>query len=204
MNAHTEPGAAHAYNLLFYRHSPVRQAGLCYGQSQHQTVDSPDAVKGAFLLAYERWRAARGESSERVHLWSSPARRCEAPASLIADHLRLTLTVDPRVYELSFGDWEGLTWAQIEERDPERFQTWMDNWKTASPPRGESLSTFQGRVSAWWRELDPQALNILIGHAGVWRASLVHHKLKTWDEAMSAPVPHTTLLHMSAHQTYPT
>ena len=206
--------------LLFFRHSPVTSHGVCYGQSEQQTTDTADVVADLFLKAYQAHNLHRnleiqsqgqsqGQSQDQregdgegisraltqdICIWSSPAPRCERPATLIARRLSLGLKVDARLFEINFGAWEGLTWDEIERAYPQKFQHWMDHWKTAAPPRGESVSQFQSRVCDWLTHLDPECVHIIIGHAGVLRALHVALQLKTWDEAMSMSAPHLTLL----------
>ena len=169
--------------LLFFRHSPVRRKGICYGQSVQETEDRPKQVAAHFLDIYQRWLVEREQSNGLPHtrpwqLWSSPAPRCREPAQLIADQLELDLCVDPRLYELSFGDWEGRSW---------------EDWQTAAPPNGESLPVFEDRIITWYQALNPELHHLLIGHAGVWRAILVHAHQLSWDEEMSRPVQHMEL-----------
>ena len=191
-----------APHILFFRHSPVIQSGLCYGQSTQETQHQASAVAERFLSAYAEWCAL--QRSEAPHLvkrpitlWSSPAPRCQAPARLIAEGLGCPLRVDHRLYELSFGAWEGRAWSELEASEPEALQRWMDNWKTVAPPGGEDLPSFEARVVEWRAQLEGEALHILIGHAGIFRALMVNLQLKTWEEAMSLAVSHLELLHLS-------
>ena len=43
---------------------------------------------------------------------------------------------------------------------------WMADWRTRSPPGGESVAAFCERVAAWWWDLDPDN-HFLMAHAGV-------------------------------------
>ena len=189
------------YPLLFFRHSPVKQSGVCYGQSKQAIQHSAEEVSSIFIKAYQHWKTIQGapladEPSIAMHIWTSPSPRCHAPAKQIAEDLNLMYEIDPRLYELSFGDWEGLSWSDIEQTDPIQFQKWMDHWKTEAPPNGETLKTFQRRILEWQVELNPQTQHCVVGHAGVLRSLLVNMKLMTWDEAMSLSIPHMKLLQL--------
>ena len=192
-----DPTSTH---ICFFRHSPVKRQGVCYGQSQQDTIHTAEAVAEIFMQKY-RIRGQKDDASgvtqslrSRVCLWSSPAPRCRLPAILIAQRLDLNMKVDSRLFEMHFGVWEGRTWEEIERTAPEAFQHWMDHWKTEAPPHGESLRQFQDRVKAWFIELDPRLTHILMGHAGVLRALQVVYLQKTWDEAMSMSIPHLELI----------
>ena len=182
-------------DLLFFRHSPVRRKGICYGQSVQETEDRPEQVAARFLDLYQRWLVEReqGGARPRTQIWSSPAPRCREPAQLIADRLKLDLRVDPRLYELSLGDWEGRTWDDLEHEAHAPLHHWMRHWQTASPPNGESLPAFEERIFAWYQMLCPELHHVLIGHAGVWRAILVHAHQLSWDDEISRPVGHMEL-----------
>ena len=56
---------------------------------------------------------------------------------------------DPTLMELSFGDWEGLTWAEVEARHPEGAKArTADKWNFA-PPNGESYAMLCKRLQLW-------------------------------------------------------
>ena len=180
-------------SVLFFRHSPVIEKGLCYGQSDHETEHSALEVAHLFSRTELLTLNESDLSYDHIQLWSSPAVRCAEPARMISLQQHWTLMIDPRLYELSFGKWEGLTWEEIERRDKIAFHQWMAHWKTKSPPQGECLEELSQRVGEWYKQLPSNTLHILIGHAGVWRALLVLSKQLSWDEAMSVEVPHLTL-----------
>ncbi len=51
--------------------------------------------------------------------------------------------------ELTFGEWEGLTWAEVEARDAAGVMAReKDKW-TFAPPGGESYAELAERLSAW-------------------------------------------------------
>jgi probable phosphoglycerate mutase len=51
--------------------------------------------------------------------------------------------------ELTFGDWEGLTWPEVEARYPERAaERAKDKW-TFTPPKGESYAALALRLTPW-------------------------------------------------------
>ena len=187
--------------LLFFRHSPVVKKGICYGQSEQVTQDNATTVADLFIRFYKEYCTQQNHNHEttkvldkKTIIWSSPAPRCLEPAQLIAQTLHVPLNIDPRLYELSFGLWENLSWDEIELQYKDEFHQWMEHWKVLPPPQGESLTQFQQRIVEWQKELDPQCIHILIGHAGVWRAIQVYTQSKTWDDAMSMKVPYLELI----------
>jgi probable phosphoglycerate mutase len=90
--------------------------------------------------------AARAPSfGEVAAVWSSPLRRAYDTAAAIADALGLEVRVDERLAECDFGEWEGLTFAEISERAGDLLSEWMGDADVA-PPGGESFATVTRRV----------------------------------------------------------
>jgi probable phosphoglycerate mutase len=79
---------------------------------------------------------------------TSPLSRCTRTAELIAAELGgVDVTVMPDLIECDFGEWEGLTFAEAQERDPAAMQAWLDSTRVA-PPGGESFEAVAKRVQA--------------------------------------------------------
>jgi broad specificity phosphatase PhoE len=75
---------------------------------------------------------------------------------------------DPTLMELSFGDWEGLTWPEIEARDPAGLRAReADKWNFA-PPNGESYAMLCDRLRPWVAARSGDAF--VASHGGVARA----------------------------------
>ena len=74
----------------------------------------------------------------------------------------------PMLMELTFGDWEGLTWPEVERQDAARARAReADKWNFA-PPRGESYAMLADRVRPWLDALEGDCL--IASHGGVARA----------------------------------
>ncbi|ORA11897.1 bifunctional RNase H/acid phosphatase [Mycobacterium arosiense] len=93
--------------------------------------------------AAARYLAQRGGISA---VFASPLQRAYDTAAAAAKALGLDVTVDDDLIETDFGAWEGLTFAQAAERDPELHGRWLRDTGTA-PPGGESFDTVAERVS---------------------------------------------------------
>ena len=78
--------------------------------------------------------------------------------------------VDERLKELSFGDWEGLTWRELRRRDPAiAARRQRDKWGLV-PPGGESYAMLAERVAPALAELTRDA--VIVSHGGIARVSL--------------------------------
>lgn len=58
-------------------------------------------------------------------VYASPLSRAFGTAEAIAAHLNVNVRADERLLERAFGQWEGLTRAQIQEQWPEKFHAWV-------------------------------------------------------------------------------
>ena len=72
-------------------------------------------------------------------------RRAAATAAIAATELGLTAVTDDDLRETDFGEWEGLTLAEIQQRWPAAAAAWQHNPRQA-PPGGESFADTARRV----------------------------------------------------------
>jgi alpha-ribazole phosphatase len=104
--------------------------------------------------------------------YSSDLRRCQETLSYILPNSRVIL--DQRLRELNFGDWEGKTYETL--KDDERYQQWVVNWESLSPPKGESGQTFQARLQSFLTDLTAswekkkRRKVLIVTHGGVIRS----------------------------------
>ncbi len=79
---------------------------------------------------------------------TSPLSRCTATAEAIAAALGgIPVRVEPDLIECDFGEWEGLTYADIRARWPDRLAAWEHSAGVA-PPGGESFDQVTVRTRA--------------------------------------------------------
>jgi ribonuclease H / adenosylcobalamin/alpha-ribazole phosphatase len=76
---------------------------------------------------------------------TSPLQRAYDTAEAAAKALGIDVTVDADLIETDFGAWEGLTFGEAAERDPELHRRWLRDTAVA-PPDGESFDTAAERV----------------------------------------------------------
>ncbi|TIS73352.1 MAG: histidine phosphatase family protein, partial [Mesorhizobium sp.] len=77
---------------------------------------------------------------------------------------------DPRLVEMSFGDWQGFTFPELEARHlGSRRERGFDKWNFLPPGEGaESYQMLLERVKPWFDALDRQT--VCVTHGGVVRA----------------------------------
>lgn len=96
-------------------------------------------------------RAVHGTEAVAAAL-SSPLRRARQTAEPVAEVLGAALDLHEALVETDFGAWDGLTFAEARERDPELHGRWLGD-ETVPPPGGESFARVGQRVAALRDEL---------------------------------------------------
>ena len=76
---------------------------------------------------------------------TSPLQRAYDTAATAAKALGLDITVESDLIETDFGAWEGLTFGEAAERDPELHRRWLRD-TGVRPPDGESFDSVAERV----------------------------------------------------------
>ncbi|TNM48307.1 bifunctional RNase H/acid phosphatase [Nocardioides albidus] len=107
---------------------------------------------------------------------ASPVRRTRETADIIAASLDLAVEEEPAFAEMEFGEWDGLSFTEVAERDKERLDAWFSDM-AAPPPGGESFVTVQERVLAGLaRLLDDHAGRtvVLVSHVTPIKTLVAH------------------------------
>jgi len=119
---------------------------------------------------------ARRLSDEPIDaIYASDLQRAWETAEAIAGLHGLAVQPEPRLREIAFGDWEGLTTGEIEEASPGSIVAWRDDPRHSPPPGGECLDQVMGRVGAAVADIaaDHQDETVLVvAHGGTLRVLL--------------------------------
>ncbi|MCA1899194.1 MAG: alpha-ribazole phosphatase [Chloroflexi bacterium] len=87
-------------------------------------------------------------------VYSSDLQRAAETANIICkSEWNSDLHPDPRLREVNFGDWEGLTYEEIKAKHPEALAAWEADIFKYAPPNGETLEGLALRVQAALGEL---------------------------------------------------
>jgi probable phosphoglycerate mutase len=106
--------------------------------------DVPLSTDGTRQAKAAACRLATGTPIDAVV--SSPLQRAVATAAIAARELDLTTAVDDDLRETDFGEWDGFTLEEIEQRWPEAVEVWRSDPEQA-PPGGESFAATAHRVN---------------------------------------------------------
>ena len=79
---------------------------------------------------------------------TSPLRRTRESADILAEVLGKPVEVEDGVAEAAFGIWDGLTFADARELDPDTFDKWIVSTDMPAGGHGESLVEVEKRVAA--------------------------------------------------------
>lgn len=114
-----------------------------------------------------------GLAREDLHWVASPLGRATETLDLVRSAAGLEpggYAHDRRLMELTFGEWEGLTWPEVKARAP-HAANWRegDKWNFV-PPGGESYQMLADRVWPWLHERNTET--IVATHGGVARVLL--------------------------------
>ncbi|MFT3661915.1 MAG: histidine phosphatase family protein [Gordonia sp. (in: high G+C Gram-positive bacteria)] len=135
---------------------PTRLLLLRHGQtplsverrySGHGDPDLTDLGRAQAAGAATRLGAAQAGSEPIDVIVSSPLARTRATAQAVAEAIGVPVVVHEGLIETDFGAWEGLTFAEAAERDPELHRRWLGDAEVA-PPGGESFAQVAERLAA--------------------------------------------------------
>lgn len=108
------------------------------------------------IAAAATWLTGLGEDVGAVV--ASPVRRTRESADIVAAAFGLEVEEEPGFAEMEFGDWDGLTFSEVAERDQAGLTAWLGSLDVP-PPGGESFRDVEARVQAGLER-------VLAAHAG--------------------------------------
>ena len=109
-------------------------------------------------------------------VYSSDLDRCRYCAELIAGSHDLTVSTLEALRELHIGEWEGRTWAELQEAYPDGWQARLQDLANFRVPGGESLQDAADRIRPATqniRAMHPGGEVALVAHGGVNRIILL-------------------------------
>jgi alpha-ribazole phosphatase/probable phosphoglycerate mutase len=153
--------------IVFIRHGETDMAGRFCGHSD------PDLNATG---KREAIRVAEEISMLNIaRIYSSDLRRAAQTAQAIAERVGINVDYSTGLREICFGQWEGLSWQEIESQFLDEAGKWLREFPLQSALGGESYSAFTARVEAIIEELiqEPEVSTIaVIAHRGVMRYAL--------------------------------
>jgi probable phosphoglycerate mutase len=135
------PPAGIPTRLLLLRHG---QTPLSIEKRYSGLGDPPLTAEGERQASAA---ARRLRSYDIGAIVSSPLGRARRTAEIVAAEVGRQVTVDDGLREADFGEWEGLTFAEVRKKWPDEMAAWWAD-PAVAPPGGESFLDAQRRVTA--------------------------------------------------------
>jgi broad specificity phosphatase PhoE/ribonuclease HI len=156
--------------------TPVRMILLRHGQTElsierrYSGHGDPELTEAGQVQAAAAARALATRLKKQgvvpAAVLSSPLRRARQTAAAVAEATGAELEVRDALIETDFGGWEGLTFREARERDPDLHGRWLGS-ADVEPPGGESFRAVGERVGAERRRIVdgfPGATVIVVSH----------------------------------------
>lgn len=105
--------------------------------------------------------------------WTSDLGRASETAELILKGQKVKAVASPLLRELSFGTWEGQTWKDVGDEDPEGLTQWLTVDPNYQAPEGETVNQLLDRAQAFIDEAlvaTPNGTVLVVTHGGMIRA----------------------------------
>jgi broad specificity phosphatase PhoE len=108
-------------------------------------------------------------------IYCSDLLRARESAAILGNRLAVPVEVRSGLREMGFGQWEGLSWQEIELSFPVESQAWIEKFPFGAIPSGERYDDFRDRVRNEVGFLSAQAESqalIVVTHGGFIRTAL--------------------------------
>jgi len=176
-------------DLLLVRHG---QVDAVWRTRIYGCLDVPLSDHGR----WEARRAAQFLEAEPVDaVVSSGLSRTRYGAEWIARKRGLEVEHDAGLREIERGDWAGMTFAELAQREPGAIEAWRAAAWTTSPPHGESMGDLAARVTPvldGLAERFPRGQVAVVAHSHVLRAAIA--RAVGQDESMTMDLPTGSIL----------
>lgn len=145
-------------HIWMVRHGPTHEKAFVGWR------DVPADLSDAALIA-----RVNAYLPQKAIVIASDLRRASQTADMLSPG-RKRLSDDPALREFNFGDWDGLHFSQVAERDPDLSRRFWEEPGDLAPPGGESWNQVAARVStaidALHRANEGQQV-VVVAHIGV-------------------------------------
>ena len=126
--------------IYFIRHG---QTDSNSGKRFQGRIDTPLNASG---LEQAAKMAAYLQNKKIDAIYSSNLKRAHATAQTLADAKKMQINIREELQEISFGDWEGLSFAEIHAKWPQQIELFFSNPELCLPPNGEKFADVQQRA----------------------------------------------------------
>ena len=176
---------------------------LRHGQTDYNAARRIQGILDIPINALGRSQAQRNggvlneliSDTSRFDFVSSPLLRARQTMEIVREAMGLApdaYRTDARLQEIHFGDWAGMTMAQIAERDPENYARRQADLWNVPPPGGESVRELSARAVAWFESVTQDT--VAVSHGGINRCLRAHFLKLSPRELVHLDVPQDKVL----------
>ena len=112
--------------------------------SRYQGVMDIELNKKGKNQAKKLYERLKDEEFDRIY--SSTLKRAYQTIAEIADYQKKEVITIADLMEIDFGQWEGLTFSEIEDKYPDLAKKWAKDPTCCKPPEGEHIKEVETRV----------------------------------------------------------
>jgi broad specificity phosphatase PhoE len=134
-------------------------------------------------------RCAEMIPARPLAIQSSPQRRAQQSASILAWHFGLPVEIAPEIDEIDYGEWTSRAFAELE--GDTRWKRWNTRRSAGRPPGGESMRALQQRMVQYLEQLrcaQADGAIVIVSHAEPIRAALLYYSRTPLDNFLSIEV----------------
>ena len=165
--------------------SPSQNTTRIFSLVRHGQVAGPAALYGHSDIALsDEGRTNLQRCLTQLHaalpcaaLICSPLIRCAAVGQGFAREHDIELRLKPELREMNFGQWDGIAFDAMPTEQWQQLENFWQQPAQVTPPQGESLQQFHGRVVRAWETIcaqNPGEHQLIICHGGVIRIIIAH------------------------------
>jgi broad specificity phosphatase PhoE len=180
------------HRIIFVRHGETAYNAESRLQGQRDiplNARGRDQARSVGRILSDRF----GQEIERLEsagaFFASPLERARETMEIARGAMGLEpgrYHVDAVLKELNFGVWEGLTWPEIEVKDPKGLRDRREDRWGYAPQDGESYAMLAGRLLPWLHSVNEHAF--VISHGGVARVLMTLIAGVTLAKAVDTPI----------------
>ncbi len=174
-------------HITILRHGDTPLTGLFCGSSDPELTEAG-------------WTDLTNRTKDRNwdRIITSPLKRCRA----FAESLSLPLTLDDRLREMHFGEWEAKSTKEVWNADSQALKAFWEDPTAHPAPGGEPWDLFCARTADAFEEIALTAKSerlLLVTHAGVMRSLLVTQLGLPFTSAWKVALPTASALELTIH-----
>ncbi len=141
-----------------------------------------------------------GSNLQFVRIYSSGQQRAVLTAQIVSgatgvDHFQID-----GLQEIHFGEWEGLSWKEVQKRHPEAFDNWLRDRRYSTAHKGESYQALVDRVLAALRGIisENNADVLVVTHGAVIMSLLCYLDQAPFEDMMKYSVKNAELIRIDS------